>query len=450
MFKKSLVIAAVIAMSSISSYATTWVGGSSNFWSDSENWSPNDVPGNTVAGVTINISDFTIALTDSNTIDSLNCSGDFILSGAGWGELIIVGGGGLTNNGKLGINRVDITGNINNLLGARCDFDDMEITGNLNNNSGAEYNLANMTINGSIDNDVNAVLFAEGLIDFSRKFVPGGANIDNAGMIFFWEANVDMSGEGTINNTGQINLHNAGYKSTSIINQITGVIRGFGNIGTDNGVDLFQNDGLISASGGTLYLFTENNALVNNGTLRSEPSCFLHVKPMFSEPNQTNVNNNGTIEVQPGGGITFYSNLINDPSGKIDLFGGTLAAVNITQKPSATFRGLGNIAGNVIIDSGGIIEFTGPTTILGDVTVNSGATLKVSDGTTLVLGHTTNSGTIHMQGGRLIPQGGLTDTGTIIQEVGVYNSVADFNLDGEINLADFAGFSEKWLWQSAF
>ena len=74
--------------------------------------------------------------------------------------------------------------------------------------------------------------------------------------------------------------------------------------------------------------------------------------------------------------------------------------------------------------------------------------LEISDGTTLVTGHTTNNGTIHMKGGRIIPQGGFTNNGNVIWEPGLYNNIADFNLDGEVNLQDFADFAGTWLWQA--
>jgi len=82
--------------------------------------------------------------------------------------------------------------------------------------------------------------------------------------------------------------------------------------------------------------------------------------------------------------------------------------------------------------------------------IGTGATLEISDGTTLITGYTTNNGTIHMKGGRIIPQGGFTNNGNIIWEPGPYNNIADLNLDGQVNLKDFADFAETWLWQATW
>ena len=99
-----------------------------------------------------------------------------------------------------------------------------------------------------------------------------------------------------------------------------------------------------------------------------------------------------------------------------------------------------------------MIQLSGPTNIVGDVEIDQNATLEISDGTTLVTGHCTcNNGTIHMKGGRLIPQGGLTNNGcNIIWEPGTYTNVADFNLDGLVNFKDFADFADTWLWQATW
>jgi len=76
--------------------------------------------------------------------------------------------------------------------------------------------------------------------------------------------------------------------------------------------------------------------------------------------------------------------------------------------------------------------------------------LEISDGTTLITGHTTCNGTIHIKGGRIIPQGGLSGACNIVWEPGTYANVADFNLDGTDNFKDFADFADTWLWRSAW
>ncbi len=449
MLKKSSVLVVAITISSISSYAatinSTWVGGAGGIWENAANWSPAIVPDNnatntfnvTFTAVITDGNDINIGLTQSHTINRMDCNvtGDDGILNFGkwtsdWIELAMVDPNGLTNYGALEIYELNISGNINNIAGASCYLENMEIGGNIYNQS-------------------NAILEFEGEIEVEGEEIQGDYNIENAGTIWFWGPGVNLYTDGTLNNTGQINLYAADCGANKIINSSSGVIQGFGDVGTEDDGGLFQNDGLISASGGSLHIFTENNTIVNNGILRSEPGCVLHIKPQFLVPSQADVNNTGTIEIKPGGGMTFYCNLINQPTGQIDLLGGTLAATTITQSAGARLEGFGNIAGDVIIDPNAIVKLTGSSNVVGDVTIGTNATLEVSDGTTLATGHMTNNGTIHMKGGRLIPQGGITNNGNIIWEPGLYNNVADFNLDGLVNFGDFADFSQTWLWQSS-
>jgi hypothetical protein len=54
-----------------------------------------------------------------------------------------------------------------------------------------------------------------------------------------------------------------------------------------------------------------------------------------------------------------------------------------------------------------------------------------------------------MKGGRIIPQGGLTNNGNIVWEPGRYSNVADFNLDGRVNFEDLADLADARLRASA-
>ena len=426
---------------------STWVSGAGGSWEQAANWSPAIVPHNdgtntfnvTIAAVITDGNDINIGLTQSHTINRMDCDvtgDDVVLDFGSWAldnvEIALTDANGITNYGALDFGEIAITGNITNISGAYCCLDNMRIRGNI-------YNQANAKL--ELEGDVE--LEEDGATSF---------NLENAGTIYMdalmWGSNVNLSLDGTLSNTGQIILAAACCGANKIINSSGGVIRGWGNIGTEDEGELFQNDGLISASGGSLLIVTENNAISNNGILRSEPGCFLHVKPLFLGPSQADVNNTGKIEVKSGGGATFYCNLLNQANGEIDLLGGTLAATAITQSAGATLEGFGNVAGDVIVEDGGIVKLTGPTNVVGDVTIETNATLEISDGTTLATGHTTNNGTIHMKGGRIIPQGGFTNNGSIIWEPGPYNNIADFNLDGQANFKDFADFADTWLWQA--
>ena len=56
-----------------------------------------------------------------------------------------------------------------------------------------------------------------------------------------------------------------------------------------------------------------------------------------------------------------------------------------------------------------------------------------------------------MIGGRVICQGGLTNNGCeIIWEPGIDCNAADYNLDGRVNLEDYAQFARTWLWEASW
>lgn len=446
MFRKVLALVAVVLAFGVcdlqaAQINSTWVGGAEGSWEEAANWSPAIVPHNdetntfnvTIAAVITDGNDINIGLTQSHTINRMDCNvtGDdveleFAKWSLNWIELALTDANGLTNYGALEIYKLNISGNINNIAGASC-----YLCG------------TTVEIRGNIYNQANAKLELDGDIQLEGEF-----NLENAGTMWMWGPGVQFYTGGTLSNTGQINLAAGDCGANKIINNSSGVIRGWGNICTEDEGELLQNEGLISASGGSLLIVTENNAISNNGILRSEPGCFLHVKPLFLGPSQADVNNTGKIEVNSGGGVTFYCNLLNQANGEIDLLGGALAATTITQTADANFVGFGSITGDILIESGAKIELTGPTNSVGDMQIGTGATLKISDGTTLITGYTTNNGTIHMKGGRIIPQGGFTNNGNIIWEPGPYNNIADFNLDGQVNFKDFADFADMWLWQA--
>jgi len=441
MFRRGLVFTAIVTIFSISSYAatinSTWVGGEQGMWETASNWNPAIVPNNngtdtfnvTIAAVITGDNERSIGLTQSHPINCIDCNvtgGDFYLRNwtSDWIELRLDKPKGLTNYGHLEIEEIDICGDVNNAAGAYLWLSESDVRGNFYNDS-------------------NGIVNIEYECDIDRNF-------ENAGTMYLWGPDVEFWVEDTLHNIGQIKLFAADCGANKIINSSSGVIRGWGSLGTEDEGELLQNEGLICASGGSLLIVTENNAISNNGILRSEPGCFLHVKPLFLEPSQADVNNTGKIEVKGGGCVTFYCNLSNQPNGEVELFGGNIAATTITQTADANFAGFGTITGDVVIEPNGLIQLTGPTNIVGDVEIRENATLEISDGTTLITGQTTCNGTIHLKGGRIIPQSGLSGDCNIIWEPGLYTNIADFNLDGQVNFKDFADFTDTWLWQTAW
>jgi len=427
MFRKELALVAIVLAVGIcdlqaAQIASTWDGGGDGqFWRDADNWDPNIVPDNDANTFAVTIDSNSMGANkvqvhlQTRTVDQLDCYGEVELRSytSGWVELILVNPAGLTNYGYLVIEELEIGGNVTNTTGATVELEDMGIEGDL-------YNPAGATIE----------VFYEVWVDA----------VENAGSIMIALAGKLDVEEGALHNTGQINIYGGACTAYGNIldNNDTGLIKGFGVLYVDQ---LLRNKGQIYAYGGCLAIDTDG-PLVNEGILSNYPLSSLHMKPAVD------VNNQGTIEVNAGGGVAFDCNLVNEPNGIIELLGGTLAATTITQKADANFAGFGGISGDVVIDPNGLIQITGPTNVVGDVTISPNATLEVSDGLTLITGHTTCNGTIRMLGGYIIPQGGLSGSCNVIWEPGLYTNVADFNLDGHVNLEDFALFADTWLWQS--
>ena len=408
MFRKSVIVMILVLM--LSAWAakadvidSNWAGGTRGQWGQASNWNPAIVPDNgggdtfvvTIDSNAIGVDEIEVGLQQSSTIDQLDCYGYVNLEKwtSGWVELTLVEPGGLTNYGVL-------------------DIEDLEINGNLYNHAGGMV---------EIDGDVS---------------VENG-DVENAGVLIV-NPFTDFSAEPNLNNAGQISIHGGMCGANAVIdNNSTGTIAGFGILYANV---LLRNKGTIYAYGDSLVVVSEGS-LLNSGTLGNNPLSSLQIKPA------ADVNNFGTIEVNVGGGVAFDCNVVNEPNATIELNGGTLAAHSITQSADADFAGFGSLAGDVVIEPDGLIKLTGPTNIFGNVEIGAGATLEISDGTTLIAGYTTNNGTIHMKGGRLIPQGGITN-GNIIWEPGTYSNAADFNLDGQVNFKDFSDFADTWLWQS--
>lgn len=443
MFKKVLVLAIVfgfcICNVTAEQISSEWVGGQWGFWENKYNWDPPIVPDNSepntfVVTIDASVTDADILIQEDHTIDRMDTYGEVELEKHNWQyrpDLKLIEQNGLTNHGELEINgELEVVGNVVNTDGAW-------LNGWFNVEDG---NLVNQT-NGWIDATDNNIDVDDG-------------SIYNYGSIVI-TSRVDCWAGNEFHNFGEIENYGGICSSDQpFTNEMTGVIKGFGIIHSDQVID---NEGSIQSIGGDLLLhsrvdfegpYLENRGLTNTGTLTNSPGTSLAVMVWLA-----NVDNQGTIEVNSDGSVVFDCNdLSNEPNAVINLYGGTLAAGTIIQKAGASLEGFGGITGDVQIEPDGLIELTGPTNVFGDVEIGDGATLEVSDGTTIITGHTTcNNGTIHMIGGRIICQGGLTNNNCeIVWEPGIDSNAADYNLDGRVNLEDYAQFARTWLWEASW
>jgi hypothetical protein len=426
MLRKELVLAVILCTFwacnlQAAQINSTWVGGALGDWGVASNWNPATVPnngGSQTFAVTINgpPSKAQVGIYSGYAVNSIATYGNVKIDRWEYGpvmELIIFNG--LNNYGDLEL-LMKIRGNITNNTNATLSFWDKSLTiydCNLYNANGAtiEFGVEIDFSNGSVKND--------GVYQASSS---GG----------FSESNIFL-------NNGQVQLYDGGANGAVFDNNTTGTIKGFGHV---TGGQL-QNRGSIEAVWGQLVLYFDS--ITSTGLLKTNPGTDLFIHTSGSD-----VNNQGTIEINAGGSVVCDANLVNQPNSVIALKGGTLGAKNITQKAGAKLEGDGKISGNLILQTNAHAAFTGPTEIYGKLQIDANAVLDVNDGTTLITGQTTCNGTIHMKGGRIIPQGGLTGDCHIIWEPGTYTNIADFNLDGKVNFADFAYFADTWLWESGW
>jgi len=423
MLKKGLVFAVIATIASLNSYAATinssWIGGTSGDWETASNWNPAIVPENGANTFIVTIDGAggwsLVGLTQNHTITKLYCLGEVDLVSGSWYNMNLTVLDGLTSNGDVGIDELDITGNVSNDTGGYLKFGEhLNIYGNLYNQSGASIEV------------------------FPHDIDVESGEVYNDGLIIC--SGISAIGETPhFHNNGQIQLYGGGANGAIFDNNSAGMIKGWGTVSGDQ----LHNKGEICAYGGSLAVGVVG-AILNTGTLKNIPLSSLHLKA------GEDVNNFGTIEVNAGGGVAFDCNLVNEPNGVINLRGGTLAATTLTQKAGATFEGFGTISGNVNIATDGLISLTGPTNVIGDVTVSAGATLRISDGQTLITGQTVNNGAIELVGGTVIFQGGYSGGGTIPVTAGIDRNHFDVNSDGIEDFKDFAGFAESWLWQASW
>ncbi|MGD8500955.1 MAG: hypothetical protein PVJ86_09925 [Phycisphaerales bacterium] len=454
MFKKASILTVVVLVCSACEVQadiinSEWVGGGEGEWGQASNWEPAIVPDNsswrtfavTINSNSIGVDEVEVTLRQNRTIDRLDTYGEVELARRIRAHLddivlaieedldltlaVLEPDNGLTNHGFLDVEDVTVYGDVLNTDDAYFDGAGLDIFG------GDFYN------EGRVGCEEGYLDVHDGNIFNHGSVVCGGSK--KGGL---WAA-------GGLQNCGLIELLDGTCSSDqAFTNESSGKIRGFGMLLSKQVV---RSSGLVQSLGGGLVIHgrvdlgenpTDNAGITNTGILANCPGTSLTV--MISAPD---VSNQGTIEVNSDGSILFDCILANDPNATIKLLGGTLAAKTITQSAGATFEGFGGITGDVLVNPDGIIRLTGPTNIVGDVTIEDGATLEISDGTTLLTGQATCNGTIHMKGGRIIPQGGFSGDCSIIWEPGTYANIADFNLDGTVDFKDFTVFADTWLWQ---
>lgn len=379
---------------------SNWTGPDGGSWQNPDNWFPPGVPDNDVSpGVTYDVTISTtekvrIGFSESVKVSSLTCSGEVDFEHGGGNMSLTITEAPLVNNGK------------------------MQFSGQ------GPY-----TLHGSFVNNSEAELMLSNLLQVKV------GNVINDGQILIVgteeHTGLVISDGGVLTNNGKIVNFHSSLSATGITNGPLGEIEGSGWIlaGT------IENQGLISASFGELSVISYEAILSNSGTIRNTAGASVVVTYFLAVGE---LSNEGMVEVNAGGGVTFNIPVQNEATGIIKLFDGVLATPNIIQTVDAGFSGFGTITGNITIEQGGGIQLTGPTNVIGTVDIGTNATLEISDGQTLITGHTTNDGSIHLKSGGIGRfQGGLTDNGTIIHETGSYYTQEELDQAVEVAISKY-------------
>jgi hypothetical protein len=244
-------------------------------------------------------------------------------------------------------------------------------------------------------------------------------NVQNFGTVLILPNNT-LWAEGEFQNSGTVQIFGAQCSSVKTFrNNFGATIEGYGNIHSDTAIN---NKGLIQSLAGSLVVSSwadpKITVTTNSGVLKNSPGTTLAVMSFGPD-----VSNQGTVEINAEGTVTFDGKLTNEPNGIVKLLGGTLAASTVVEKAGATLQGFGGITGNITIDPGAAIILTGATNIVGDVAVAKGGELEIRDQTVLVTGKVNCDGTIRLKGGHLIPQGGLSGSYKVIHEPSMYAGI---------------------------
>ncbi len=419
-----LVAAAVIGLAFSVSFGAprtaNWTGGEGP-WDDANNWDTEVYPDNFITG-----DEWTciidgggtwanVGLQNSRTVSyvqtySTGDGGVDIGNWSSWDPWVSLAFVTLTNYGTLELDRMRVSGNIENNSSAEIEMEDLWVTGNVDNfgyiwcynvevkgdftnRAGAHVEVEDIVEveDGTFTNDGTAVLLPFGSLDAFESLI-------NNNLVLLYGG--ECSADGAFVNNGTAQGGGFLHSSTQINN--TGVI-------------LSENADLTLHTGGIAVYGT----VINAGSLGNSPGASLHVMA-------ASVDHTGVIEVHSQGAVTFTCDLTNPAGAEISLSGGALSAPNVTNQAGASFSGFGQVAGN--LTNQGNVDFFGDSQIVGNLHNEVGALLGIRNGDLLIVGDTVNDGTIKAYNGQVFFEGGLINNG----EINIDPAVAVFAEDLEV------------------
>jgi hypothetical protein len=263
--------------------------------------------------------------------------------------------------------------------------------------AGSHINLATADIVGGVLNSTGAGVFqtvdAGSVLDGTTSVVVDAATIDI----------LDRTGltlQGTIDNTGSINLESTRYGDTLAIDAFGAVLSGGGQIVLDDAGNNFIDggaasdtltnvDNTISGAGqlgyGSLTLINESKGVIDASATNNA---------LVLDTNGEVVTNAGLIEATGAGGLTIKSTSVNGSTGGI-ILAGAGSHINLATA---------DIVGGTLTSTGsGVFQTVDGGTVLDGsrYVVDTSATIDILDRTGLTLAGTIdNNGTIALDGSR--------------------------------------------------
>jgi fibronectin-binding autotransporter adhesin len=387
----------------------------------------------TVAGTLELNNSKTTSITPSGSLLTIASTGLLELSGADASTTTLSITGSVNNSGDVetgfsgGTNTVNVSGTFTNNAGAFLDI----YAGVQSDGVGTD--LVNIP---TLSNAGTVVLFNAGAtLDITGTgTLTNSGNIDiEAGTLKFSSATATLTGGGTVTlgnsaatETGKIQV---GSSDTGTLTNSNNTITGYGNLG--NGTLTLVNHGTINANGnvssGTLTVQPGSAGMTNTGTLEATNQATLVLEGTF--------NNTGTIEAL--GEINGTVNPTVELAAGTVINGGTLTTTTVGTN-SGIIEGTGAVTLNGVTNSGTYAVNAGTTTTLKGTVANSGSitlsgsTLSMGNSVTLdgngkvvlsnsatnlITGATsgltlTNASTI--EGAGTISNLGIVNTGTIL------------------------------------
>lgn len=288
----------------------------------------------------------------------------------------------------------------------------LTLTGNISNSGAISSGFIGgnnvITVSGTFTNasGANFTLYGGGGI-FPGTDLANIAALNNSGTVDLEGsgATLDITGSGTLSNSGSINLTAGALKFSSSSATLTG--GGTVTLGNSGGTQT----GVIQVGSGNAGTLTNANntitgygnlgggtlALVNQGTINANGT--ISSGSLTVQPGSNGMTNTGTLEATNQGTLVLEGTY-NNAGGKIEALGESGGAVDAAvQLTSGTAITGGTLTTTTVGSNSGVIEGMGAVTLNG---ITNSGTYNVNAGTTTTLeGTITNSGSINLSGSTL-------------------------------------------------